>query len=314
MLVIQLGYRERAPAGGGREVTVFHRQAQQELELEPLDPHLQAELDRYYWESDEPAEMLAARFDIELPPGNGPRRVPASTRLAEYVTPLDAPGACTRCGTQLVFLSRADRRDDRRSCVFCGHSEPEATCNCDRCTTERAERAASRHHFWRQRLCKTDFARFAVDDLDPEAASLYWALCYLTARDDRPVSWEDARTLSGVRSLDAPAERLVRSHLVFLRDGRFELNPLTPAVMRGTRGEDAAWRPYAAAVQHGRSNDDELLQLLEYLVPDIRTLLAGADDRAVEAALDHAMMAHPDLATRAVREATRRYAAEARRA
>jgi hypothetical protein len=301
-----------APASGGREVAVFQRHAQSELELEPLDPHLQAELDRYYWESDEPAEMLAARFDIELPPGTGPRRVPASTRLAEFVTPLDAPGGCPRCDTQLVFLSRADLRDDHRSCLFCGHSEPAAACDCERCCTERAERGAARHLFWRQRLCRADYARFALDELDRDATTLYWALCYLASRDDRPVSWEDARTLSGVRDLDAPAERLVRAHLVFLHEGRFELNPLTPAAVRSTPHEDAAWRPYAAALQHGRGTDAELLQLLEHVVPEFRSLLADGDDRGVETALDDGALTHPDLVTRAVREATRRYVGQAR--
>lgn len=293
---------------------MFHRHAESELELEPLDPHLQAELDRYYWESDEPAEMLAARFDIELPPGNAPRRIPASTRLAEYVTPLDASGGCTRCGTQLVYLSRADRRDDRRSCLFCGHSEPAATCACDRCTNERTERATARHLFWRQRLCRPDYARFALDDLDADATSLYWALCYLAARDDRPVSWEDARALSGVRDLDATAERLVRAQLVFLYEGRFELNPLNPAAVRGTRGEDAAWRPYAAAVQHGRGTDADLVQLLAHVAPELHELLDDGDDRGVEAELDAAAMRHPELVTRAVREATRRYVSHAARA
>ncbi len=293
---------------------MFQRHAQSDLELEPLDPHLQAELDRYYWESDEPAEMLAARFDIELPPGTGPRRIPASTRLAEYVTPLDASGGCTRCGTQLVYLSRADRRDDRRSCLFCGHSEPATTCDCDRCTVERTERATARHLFWRQRLCRADYARFAVDDLDAEATSVYWALCYLAARDDRPVSWEDARTLSGVRDLDAAAERLVRAHLVFLHEGRFELNPLTPAAVHGTPAEDAAWRPYAAAVQHGRGTDAELAPLLEYVAPGIQELIDDGDDRGIEVELDEAAMRHPDLVTRAVREATRRYVSQASRA
>jgi hypothetical protein len=291
---------------------VFHRHAQPELELEPLDPHLQAELDRYYWESDEPAELLARRFDIELPAGTGPRRVPASTRLAEFVTPLDAPGGCPRCNTQLVFLSRADHSDDRRSCLFCGHSEPAATCDCDRCVDERTERIEARHQFWRRRLCRTDYARFALDDLDPDARALYWALCYLASRDDRPISWEDARSLTGVRELDAPADHLARTHLVFLYDGRFELNPLSPRSVRGTVAEDDAWRPYAAAVQHGRGTDAELALLLEHVVSGFPSLVAGADDRTIEAALDEAAERHPDLVTRPVREATRRYVSQIR--
>jgi hypothetical protein len=291
---------------------VFHRHAESELELEPLDPHLQAELDRYYWESDEPAEMLAARFDIELPPPTGPKRVPASDRLAEFVTPLDAPGACPRCGTQLVFLTRADHRNDHRSCLFCGHSEPAAACDCNRCSSERQELAAARHLYWRQRLCRADYARFALDHLDAEATSLYWALCYLAARDDRPVSWEDARTLTGVRDLDSTAERLVRAHLVFLHDGRFELNPLTPAAVRRSVSEDAAWRPYAAAVQHGRGTEADLMELLEHIVPGFRSMLSGSDEPAIETALDEAAMRHPELVTRAVREATRRHVGQTR--
>jgi hypothetical protein len=82
--------------------------------------------------------------------------------------------------------------------------------------------------------------------------------------------------------------------------------------VRGTLHEDAAWRPYAAGVQHGRGTDAELLQLLEYVVPEFPSLLADGDDRGVEAALDDAALTHPDLVTRAVREATRRYISQAR--
>jgi hypothetical protein len=94
--------------------------------------------------------------------------------------------------------------------------------------------------------------------------------------------------------------------LVFLHEERFELNPLTPAAVRGTSGEDTAWRPYAAAVQHGGSTEDELVALLEHVLPEFRSALVGADGGA-EAALDDAARRHPELVTRAVREAARRY-------
>jgi hypothetical protein len=286
----------------------LHSQAQPDLGAHALDPHLQAELDRYYWESDEPAELLARHFDLALPPpGRGPRRVSASTRLSEFVTPLQAPARCPRCHDQLVFLSRADRRDDRATCLVCGHREPAATCECERCSGERSERAEERYRYWRRSLCRADYARFALDDVDRDATSIYWALCYLVTRGDGPISWEDARTLTGVRDVDGAIERLAHAHLVFLHEGRFELNVLDTDAVAGTPLEVDAWRPVAAAVQHGRAGDADLAQLLDHVVPGFSASVVGGDDRAVEAALDEAAARHPELVTRAVREATRRH-------
>jgi len=276
-----------------------------------LDPHLQADLDRAYWETDEPAEVIARRFEIELvQPGKGTQRIPASTRLAEHVTPIEAPGRCPRCSTGLVYRSRADRRDDHRSCVLCGHRDPVATCPCRACVAERDERAEERYRYWRRHLCRPEFAAFALDDLDRDASSLYWALCFLATHDDDPVSWEDARVVSGVRELDAPIERLVRAHLLFLHDGSFELNPHGPNAVRGARNEADALRPIAVAVQHGRASDDELTRLLAFAVPGFTDVVAQHDDRALEAALDDAATRHPELVTHAVREATRRYVSQ----
>src|SRR5581483_3836124 len=178
-----------------------------------LDPHLQADLDRAYWDTDEPAEVIARRFEIELvQPGKGTQRIPASTRLAEHVTPIEAPGRCPRCSTGLVYRSRADRRDDHRSCVLCGHRDPVATCPCRACVAERDERAEERYRYWRRHLCRPEFAAFALDDLDRDASSLYWrcassprttttrcrgrthAWCRACVSSTRPSSVSSART------------------------------------------------------------------------------------------------------------------------
>lgn len=278
-----------------------------------LDPRLQADLDRAYWDTDEPAEVVARRFEIELvQPGKGTQRTPASTRLAEHVTPIEAPGRCPRCSTGLVYQSRADRRDDRRSCVLCGHRDPVATCPCRACVAERDELAEERYAFWRRNLCRPEYAAFALEDLDHDASALYWALCFLATHDDDPVSWEDARAVSGVREVDAPIERLVRAHLLFLHAASFELNPHGPAAVRGSRAEADALRPIAVAVQHGRASDEELARLLAFAVPGLDELVREGDDRAIEAALDDAATRHPAIVTRAVREATRRYVTHAR--
>jgi hypothetical protein len=293
----------------------LHSQAQPDLGAHALDPHLQAELDRYYWESDEPAELIARHFDLALPPpGRGPRRVSASTRLAEFVTPMEAPGVCPRCDTRLVFLARADRRDDRGTCVVCGHREPSSSCECERCAGERSERAEQRYRYWRRSLCRADYACFALGDLDRDATSIFWALCYLVSRGDGPISWEDARTLTGVRDVDGAVERLASAHLVFLHEGRFELNVLQPDAVRGTTVERDAWRAFAAAVQHARASDADLVALLDHVVPGFSASVAHADDLQLEAALDDAATRHPELVTRAVREAARRYVNQTRAA
>jgi hypothetical protein len=286
--------------------------AQSDLGAQVLDPHLQAELDRYYWESDEPTEVLARHFDLALPPpGRGPRRVSASTRLAEFVTPMEASSRCPGCDKQLVYLSRADRRDDQATCLACGHRDPAETCECERCAGERIERAEQRYRYWRRSLCKPEYARFALDELDRDATLTYWALCYLVSRGDGPISWEDARTLTGMRDVDGAIERLARAHLLFLHDGHFELNALEPTAVQGTPVEGDAWRPFATAVQHGRAPDGDLVQLLDHVIPGFSASASTADDRTVETALDEAAASHPDLVTRAVREATRRYVNQA---
>jgi hypothetical protein len=106
-------------------------------------------------------------------------------------------------------------------------------------------------------------------------------------------------------------ERLARAHLLFLHDGHFELNALEPTAVQGTPVERDAWRPFASAVQHGRAPDGDLVQLLDHVIPGFSASARTADDRTVETALEEAAASHPDLVTRAVREATRRYVNQA---
>ena len=69
---------------------------------------LGAEVNRLYWETDEPVTKLSDRLGV------------SRGTFYNHLTPLPAPGRCGSCGGALGFRTRSDRDNDAAHCGDCG--------------------------------------------------------------------------------------------------------------------------------------------------------------------------------------------------